>query len=345
VTTRNLVVIGASAGGVEALRALVAELPEDLPAAVLVVLHLRSGGTSALAHILDRSGRLPAVTASPRQDLRRGTIVVAPPDHHLLVDDGQYVLSRGPTESGHRPAVDALFRSAARAAGARVIAVVLSGVLDDGAAGAVAVARRGGLVAIQDPTEALYPGMPEAVAELITPDHVLPAAALGTMLGRRAGEPVELAGTPPPSELESREANIARHGEHSVAHDLAELGELAGYACPDCDGGLLLLSGTERMRCRVGHAWTAEALLAAQADRTEKALWTAYRMLEERAELAIRLEELARGRDSDAMVRRHADEGREAREAAAVLRTLLLTEVPEHRTVTRPAPKADPVST
>ncbi|MGQ0482123.1 MAG: chemotaxis protein CheB [Pseudonocardia sp.] len=321
-TTRNLVVIGASAGGVETLRALVAELPEDLPAAVLVVLHLRSGGTSALAHILDRSGRLPAVTASPRQDLRRGTIVVAPPDHHLLVDDGQYVLSRGPTESGHRPAVDALFRSAARAAGARVIAVVLSGVLDDGAAGAVAVARRG-----------------------ITPDHVLPAAALGTMLGRRAGEPVELAGTPPPSELESREANIARHGEHSVAHDLAELGELAGYACPDCDGGLLLLSGTERMRCRVGHAWTAEALLAAQADRTEKALWTAYRMLEERAELAIRLEELARGRNSDAMVRRHADEGREAREAAAVLRTLLLTEVPEHRTVTRPAPKADPVST
>jgi two-component system chemotaxis response regulator CheB len=330
-STRDLIVVGASAGGVEALRALVGSLPVDLPAAVLVVLHLPAGGTSALARILARSGPLPSETARSGVELRRGRVWVAPPDHHLLVEDGRMLLSRGPTESGHRPAVDALFRSAARTRGPGVIGVVLSGALDDGAAGAVAIAARGGLVAVQDPTEALYPGMPQAVLRLVRVDHVLPAAALGGMLAQRSAEPVEPGRAGQLSELETREADIARDGEQGIGNDLKEFGELAGFACPDCDGALLRLGDTSRFRCRVGHAWTAEAMLAAQGEKLERALWTAYRMLEERAELAARMEALARSRDHASMARRHGAVGREAREAIATIRTLLLGGLPDDR--------------
>jgi two-component system chemotaxis response regulator CheB len=330
---RDVIVVGASAGGVEALRVVVAGLPQDLAAAVLVVLHMPAGSSSALSSILRRAGRLPAVSASGRDVLRPGTITVAPPDHHLLVEDGHTVLSRGPTESGHRPAVDALFRSAARARGSRVIGVVLSGALDDGAAGSVAIAAAGGLVAVQDPAEALYAGMPESVLRLMRPDHVLPAQEMGPMLARRTAEPIDAVGSGIVSELDRREAEIALQGEHSVRHDLAEFGELAGFACPDCQGVLLRLKGTERFRCRVGHAWTVEALLAAQGGRVQQALWTAYRMLEERAELAQRMEASARRRSSELMASRHAGTLREARDAASVLRGLLLADLPTARTV------------
>lgn len=217
---------------------------------------------------------------------------------------------------GHRPAVDALFRSAARDLGPRTIGVVLSGVLDDGAAGAVAIAARGGLVAVQDPADALYAGMPAATLRLVQADKVLPATDLGPIVagwvglaGAHAGESL--------SELETREADIASNGEPTVGNDLAEFGELAGFARPDGAGALLRLGLTHRFRfrCRVGLGRTAEALLAAQGGKVEKALWTAYRMVEERAELPIRMESIAR---------RPAATRQEAMEAAAVLATLLL---------------------
>jgi two-component system, chemotaxis family, protein-glutamate methylesterase/glutaminase len=193
IRSRDLVVVGASAGGVEALRSLVSGLPADLPAAVLVVLHLPAGGASALAAILDRAGPLPAITARAGNELRHGIIQVAPPDHHLLVVDGQVALSHGPTEHGHRPAVNALFRSAALAAGSAVTGVLLSGALDDGVAGLVAIAGRGGTVVVQSPGEARYPSMPEQALRHVRADHVLPAGQMGALLAKIAREVVDSA--------------------------------------------------------------------------------------------------------------------------------------------------------
>ncbi len=179
---RDLVVVGASAGGVEALRSLVSGLPANLPAGVLVVLHLPPGGTSALAGILGATCVLPTTVAEHGAEIEPGHVYVAPPDHHLLVDDGCMLLSDEPPENGHRPAVDALFRSAARSRGPAVTGIVLSGALDDGTAGLVAIKARGGLTIVQRPDEAAYRGMPDSALSNVLVDHVLPAAAIGRRL-------------------------------------------------------------------------------------------------------------------------------------------------------------------
>lgn len=181
---RGVVAVGASAGGVEALRALVAELPPDFPAAILVVLHIPRDAPSALPAILTRSGQLPARQAVDGEPVRPGRIYVATNDRHLLLLDGRLRLSRGPAENNHRPAVDPLFRSVARAAGRRAVGVVLSGSRDDGAAGLASIAAAGGVAVVQKPSDALHPGMPEAALAAVAPDHSLPAAELGGLLAR-----------------------------------------------------------------------------------------------------------------------------------------------------------------
>src|SRR5438067_709785 len=198
---RDLVVVGASAGGVEALRATVARLPADLPATVLVVLHLSRGAFSALASILRRSGPLPAEVAFDGAPLRYRQIYVAPADHHLLVAAGQARLSRGASENGHRPAIDPLFRSAARAYGNRVIGVVLSGTRDDGAAGLLSIVGHGGAALVQDPGEALYGSMPANALELVPAATVATAAELGGLIAERSRDDVPWAPVddePPP---------------------------------------------------------------------------------------------------------------------------------------------------
>ncbi|WP_447007036.1 chemotaxis protein CheB [Saccharothrix isguenensis] len=327
--TRDLIVVGASAGGVEALRAFVAGLPADLDAVIAVVLHLPAGGTSALAGILNRSGPLPAVTASDGMELRRGWVHVAPPDHHLIVVDGVAHLSHGPTENGHRPAVDALFRSAATSRGAGVIGVVLSGALDDGTAGMLTIAGRGGLTVVQDPEDALYAGMPTSVLRHLDVDHVMPSAKMGALLRDCVGLRVDEVRAP--SDLARRESAIAATTGGVHSDEVIPLGRPSNFSCPDCDGNLVELTLAEpdgvpkRFRCQVGHAWTAEALLQAQGAALEKAVWTALRTLEEKAGLARRMRGDASARGADLLVRRFERTEEEATHAAEVLRRHLLS--------------------
>ncbi|MFT7841724.1 chemotaxis protein CheB [Saccharothrix sp. BKS2] len=326
---RDLIVVGASAGGVEALRALVAGLPADLPAAVAVVLHMPLGGASALAAILRRSGALPAVFAQSGMPLTRGQVHVAPPDHHLLVVENRFALSHGPTENGHRPAVDALFRSAAIALGPRVTGVVLSGVLDDGVAGVVAIRARGGRVAVQDPADALHPGMPENALRHVRPELVLPAADLGPALAKLAREHVELSSATPASpqmEQEEQEERIVRDWRVTMGTGTHMIGETSEYTCPDCSGVLNEIApGTLRFRCQIGHAWSVEALAQAQGDAFEKALWTALRTLEEKVRLSERMAEAARARGDGRQAGRYQSRLDESLRAVDVLRDFLLS--------------------
>jgi two-component system chemotaxis response regulator CheB len=287
-----VVVVGASAGGVEALRDFAGALPADLDAAVLVVLHVPSSAHSALPAILDRAGPLPAKHAVEGEPLHPGRILVAPPDHHLVVLDGHVSLTHGPQENGHRPAVDVLFRSAARAAGPGVAAVVLSGSLDDGAAGAVTVTQRGGRLFVQDFDEALYDGMPRAAEAAAGGAARAPVTKIPTLVvDWLMTGPVP--STDPPGARLDTEVEMAEVRPQAL-HEPERPGEPAGFGCPECAGALFQIreGRLTRFRCRVGHAWSPESLLARQTIATESALWMALRALEEKAalngELALR---------------------------------------------------------
>jgi two-component system chemotaxis response regulator CheB len=322
VANRDLIVIGASAGGVEALRAVVAKLPPDLPAAVLVVLHLPDSSRSALPSILHRAGPLPAAHPRDGMPLAPGQIVVAPPNHHLTVLDGAVRLTHGPRENGHRPAIDPLFRSAARWYGPRVIGVVLSGTLDDGTAGQMAIAAAGGATVVQDPDDALYPGMPRSVLEHLSVDHIAPATELGLMLGMLAGQPLPENRRAKPSP--SLRAETAMSESPPLA-GTEPVGDPAGLGCPQCGGSLYEFEEGPlvRYRCRVGHAWSPQSLLAEQSEALESALWMALRTLEDRAALCRRAEKSAAERGHHHVVERFRTQAIDAEGAARVLRAAL----------------------
>jgi two-component system chemotaxis response regulator CheB len=321
---RDLVVVGASAGGVEALLQLLRALPPELPAAVLVVLHLPPAAHSALPEILDRVCALPVGQAVDGELLEPGTVRVAVPDRHLLVAEDRVVLSRGPRENGHRPAVDVLFRSAARSAGRRVIALVLSGALDDGAAGMIAVRARGGVGIAQDLADAMYPSMPRHAAEVGGAEHVVPVEKMHTLLTELLSEDVAGFAEPPPSELMDRETAMA-HLDPAALNADDRPGVPSGFGCPSCHGALFSIDegGMERFRCRVGHAWSPDALAAEQSQALESALWMALRSLEERAALNRRMGDRAEQRGHRLSAHTFRLRHDESHQAANVLRRLL----------------------
>jgi two-component system chemotaxis response regulator CheB len=324
---RDVVVVGGSAGALEALRELVGRLPAGLPAAVLVTFHLPAGRRSRMPAILGRSGPLAAGHGHDGEPLLPGRIYVAPPDRHLLVLDGRIRLGAGPREHGFRPAVDPLFRSAASAYGERVVAVVLSGMLDDGTAGLLAVKRRGGVAVVQDPAEARYDGMPTSAIRHVAVDHVRPVAGIATLLVElttRSGEEQPMGSGNDGDELE-REVALSLSATGVPSSRPGEGWVPSAFSCPDCNGVLWARRDGEldRWRCRVGHQFSPQSLAHHQADRIDGALWALLKDVEEQAEFTGRMSQAAaeHGHRRDARYwRRQAER---AEQTAAKLRGML----------------------
>jgi len=286
----DIIVIGASAGGIEALQELVSGLPPDLPAALFVVVHISPYSVSRLSQILSRAGPLPATQAVDGEPIEPGHIYVAPPDRHLLVRLGWVALSRGPRENHSRPAVDPLFRSAARAYGSRVIGVVLSGALYDGSMGLYAVKTRGGLAIVQDPREAAVDSMPRSALRLVEADYVLAAADIASVLSEWVVTPSLEQGGEPVTDRDERLQSVISQDFAEQAHD-GRAEETTVYTCPDC-GGVLWQDGTGTrvgFRCHVGHAYAPEILLSQKSEEFESALWASLRLLKEKATLTRQL--------------------------------------------------------
>lgn len=323
---RDVIVIGASSGGLDAVSSLLAQLPADLSVAVCVVLHVPAESWGGYIAALDRASPLPVRRAEDLAALYHRNVYVAPPDRHLVLGPGHLRVARGPKENRSRPAIDPLFRSAAEVYGERVIGVLLTGYLDDGVAGLAAIARSGGLTIVQDPADALAPDMPTAALERVAVDRALPLHRIGALLvelteSAREEENTEKGETREPG-IESRIAA----GEEVEMEQQERLGDLAGFGCPDCGGPLLQVAdpAVKRYRCHVGHAYTERALLSQQSDQVERALTAALRTLEERARL---LQDIARshadrnGGEADRLYR----QVEEARQHAETLRQLVLT--------------------
>jgi two-component system, chemotaxis family, protein-glutamate methylesterase/glutaminase len=327
---RDIVVVGFSAGGIDPLLQLVGALPADFPGAVFVVHHFPPQSVSALPAILKRTTSIAAAQAVDGEAIVPGRIYVARPNHHLLLEGLRVRLTHGPREQGHRPAIDPLFRSAARAFGPRVAGVILSGTLDDGTAGLLEVKARGGLALVQEPEEAAYPGMVLSAIRNVLVDHVAPARELGLILDRLAREDAPASG-PGAGEPAFEDAGTGVGPDPAVRgtaslQNREELGRPASLACPDC-GGMLFESergGFLHFRCHVGHAYSEDALFASQSEALEQALWTAVRVLEEKAELSRRLSERSGRRGLPAAAARFDMSAREAERGSGLIRRSLL---------------------
>jgi two-component system chemotaxis response regulator CheB len=345
--THDIVVIGASAGGVEAISTLVADLPRDLRAAVFIVLHI-SRGRSAMPEILSRAGRMPACHPNDGDPIQYGRIYVAPPDHHLIVQAGAVRVIHGPTENGVRPSIDPLFRSAARTYDSRVIGVVLTGALDDGTAGLAAVKEAGGIAIVQDPDEAFAPSMPRSAAAFVPVDHVLPLREIGPLISSLTRERTA------PGAHESSGPHVVPLetdlGVEPIALDEEDRpGRLSVFSCPECHGTLWESdeSGILRFRCRVGHVYSPDSMLAAQTDSVDRALWAALRALEERAALTRRLADRAESRKHGWVARAFADRASAAEQHAATMREILSSRsathvVPDHTEPDAEQPELSP---
>jgi two-component system, chemotaxis family, protein-glutamate methylesterase/glutaminase len=342
----DIIVIGFSAGGIEPLLELVADLPSDLPAALFVVHHFPANSISALPSILSRTADLPVRNAQDREPVAPGHIYVGRPDRHLLIMRGLIRLTRGPREHGNRPALDPLFRSAARSYGSRVIGVVLSGTLDDGTVGLRVIKSTGGLAVVQDPEQATYPGMPSSAIEHVDVDHVVPSGEMGALLARLTREPaLPPSGVLPDNfdpELDPDRPEPAVVGTTALRRPTPP-GIPSTLTCPEC-GGLLFEeeeSGLLHFRCHVGHAFSEETLMAVQAHALEGALWAAVRALEEKAELGRRLAERAESRGWKSSAARFEHAARDAEEGSSRIRDTLL-QGPVRQALESPAEEPEP---
>jgi two-component system chemotaxis response regulator CheB len=319
--SRDVVVVAASAGGVEALRGLLSRLPEGIPATLLVVLHVPAAGGKVLPRILGRAGPLPASAAADGEVPLPGHVYVAPPDCHMLLVKDKIRLSRGPRHNGHRPAADPLFISAALSGGPYTIAVVLSGTLDDGAAGAAAVERRGGVVVVQDPGESAYDGMPRAAIAATRHASVLRLPELAAFVDQESRHPVSGPKIGPDPDL-ARQLSVFLD---KTPRPAAQPSPWSGVTCPECGGPLRQEDASMPMRfeCQAGHGWSPESLLAAQAAGIERALWADVLRLEEKSRLHQVLAENAEHQGYPLSASGFRASARSARSSALEFRKLL----------------------
>ena len=282
----DIIVIGASAGGLKALGAIVGSLPTDIDAAIFIVQHLPADKPSILPKILADVGSLPASHASDGEPIQKGRIYVAPPDYHLLVNQGSMRVVHGPKENRFRPAIDTLFRSAARAYGSRVVGVVLTGYLDDGTVGLQAVKKRGGVAIVQDPKEAEYPSMPKSALRYVKVDRCLPLAEIPHLLVELSKQPAAEEEAYPMTEEIEIESKIAEQqmNTQELLENVEAIGTRTTYTCPECNGSIWQVDKSEplRFRCHTGHSFTADTFLAEQTQNLEKALWSATQIMEDK---------------------------------------------------------------
>lgn len=320
---RDILVIGASAGGLTALTRLFGGMPKDCMPTVFAVLHISPNARSMLPRLLSRVGWLPAFHPADGEAIRPGHIHLAPPDHHLLVHRDRVLVRRGPRENRTRPAVDPLFRSAGVAFGSRVVGVVLTGTLDDGASGLRAIHRCGGLCVVQDPEDAEWSGMPQSAIARSPVDHVLPVDAMPALLCRLATEPAPPS-PPVPFDI-ATEAHTAEQEFTTVSDDTQAVASPTTLSCPECGGGLSEIQDGPilRFRCQVGHAFSPDTIEEAQTEAMEKALWVALRTHEDRVELFNRMARHARDRGQSGLAAKWESQMQEARKNAELLRRVL----------------------
>jgi two-component system chemotaxis response regulator CheB len=309
----DIIVIGASAGGVEVLSHMVQGLPRGLPAAIFVVCHFPPGGRSVLPEILSRAGPLLAVHARDGDPIYPSQIYIAPPNYHLLVQEGTVKLTHGPRENGHRPAIDALFRSAARVYGPRTIGVVLSGALYDGVAGLLAIRGAGGVAVVQDPRDALVAALPLNATEVAGADYIVPATALASLLVDLIKRPAPGKGDAPMIDPIDKIPDVQVQDQEAQKRG-DRRGAISVFTCPECGGSLWQVDekNVVRFRCHVGHAYNGEALLAEQNEILEAALWTAVRTFKDRTILARQLAHQERQRGNQDAATRFDDQAQQA---------------------------------
>lgn len=314
----GIVVIGASTGGVEALLKLVAALPSDLRAVVLIVLHVGSHN-SELPWLLDRCGGLPARHAVDGDQIKAGQIYVAPPDHHMVIQQDRISLTKGPRENWARPAIDPLFRSAADVYGRDVIGVILTGALNDGTAGLYQVGQAGGTTIVQDPVDAINPSMPQSALAHVVVDYCLPMAEIAPLLVRLVEERSNMPALPASTATEQPQE------EEEMAAEFTQNTPVA-VTCPDCGGALRrrALGSLTQFACHIGHIYTADVMMAAQFLTLERCIESAMRSLGERAELCRQMADKSLPGSGEASSWDAAM--REAHEQAEPLREILTRE-------------------
>jgi two-component system chemotaxis response regulator CheB len=326
-TTERIVVIGASAGGVAALEAIVAALPPDFPAPVLIVLHLSPSHRSLLPEILVQAGPLHVAAAVDGEPLRAGRIYVASPDRHLMAGRGKVCVTRGAKENHFRPSIDVLFRSAAYYYGSGAVGIVLTGALSDGSSGLYAIRRLGGIAVIQDPEEALYSAMPLAAMSRVDVDYALPVAEMGRLLNSL----LEQAPRPEPLDAahyrEDLKVDIDAVTSDSVRERaIMESAEPSVYTCPECHGVLFRIEEGRiaRFRCHTGHGFSSEALMIGQEQGAEASLWEALKTLQESGALLAELSERMRDAGDDEAAQALRDKADAVGERLKLLRELAL---------------------